>query len=79
MGTGYSVRTPQYRYTEWVGLQDPGLDSQKPDWDDLRDWGELYDLWEDPNETRNLYRQDEWRDTIELLSELLHGGWYEHN
>merc|ERR1712110_412648 len=76
---GYSVRTPQFRYTEWVGLQDPDLDTQRPDWDDIRDWGELYDLAGDPSETINLYREEEWRDTREMLSKILHGGWFEHN
>ena len=73
------MRTPKFRYTEWVGLQDPDLDTQRPDWDDIRDWGELYDLAEDPSETNNLYRVEEWRDTRQMLSKILHGGWFEHN
>ena len=52
---------------------------QRPDWDDTRDWGELYDLAGDPSETNNLYRLEEWRDTREMLSKILHGGWFEHN
>ena len=76
---GYSVRTPQFRYTEWVNLQDPELDTQQPDWGVYRDWGELYDLNEDPNETNNLYRLDEWHDTKKMLRKILHGGWFEHN
>ena len=73
------MRTAQYRYTEWVGLQDPELDTQRPDWGDIRDWGELYDLEEDPNETRNLYRLEEWNDTKNSLSKILHEGWFDHN
>ena len=76
---GYSVRTPQYRYTEWVSLQDPELDTQQPDWGAYRDWGELYDLWADPNETNNLYRLDQWHNTKKMLRKILHGGWFEHN
>ena len=76
---GYSVRTPQYRYTEWVSLLDPELDTQRPDWGAYRDWGELYDLWADPNETNNLYRIEEWHDTKKMLRKILHGGWFEHN
>ena len=73
------MRTPAFRYTEWVGFQDPDLDTQRPDWDDIRDWGELYDLAGDPSETNNLYRVEEWRDTRQMLSKILHGGWFEHN
>ena len=78
-GPGYSVRTPQYRFTEWVDLLDPELDTQQPDWGAYRDWGELYDLAEDPNETNNLYRLDQWQDTKNMLRRILHGGWHEHN
>ena len=73
------MRTPQFRFTEWVGLQDPGMDTQEPDWDSHRDWGELYNLEEDPNETNNLYRLEEWHDTVVLLRKTLHSGWLEHN
>ena len=79
LGAGYSVRTPQYRYTEWVDLQDPELDTQEPDWGTYMDWGELYDLGEDPNETNNLYRLDQWHDTKKMLRKILHRGWHEHN
>ena len=79
LGPGYSVRTPQYRFTEWVDLQDPELDTQQPDWGAYRDWGELYNLEEDPNETNNLYRLEEWHDTVILLRKTLRGGWLEHN
>ena len=73
------MRTPQFRFTEWVGIQDPDLDTQEPDWGSPRDWGELYNLEEDPNETNNLYRLEEWHDTVVLLRKTLHSGWLEHN
>ena len=73
------MRTPQFRYTEWVGLLDPDLDTQRPNWGDIRDWGELYDLAGDPSETHNLYRLEEWQDTVQMLSKILHEGWFEHN
>ena len=40
------MRTPQYRYSEYVRLQDPDLMTQEPDWDSPVGWGELYDLFE---------------------------------
>ena len=73
------MRTPQFRFTEWVGLQDPGMDTQEPDWDSQRDWGELYNLEEDPSETNNLYRLEEWYDTVVMLRKTLYGGWLDHN
>ena len=33
-----------------------GEETQAPDWANPEDWGELYDLWEDPQENVNLYR-----------------------
>ena len=53
------MRTERYRLTEWVYLRDEGQETQAPiwDWDQHADWGELYDLWEDPQENTNLYRR----------------------
>ena len=55
---GYTVRTRRYRFTEWVYVEDEGLETQAPIWDEDQhaDWGELYDLWTDPQENTNLYR-----------------------
>ena len=55
------------------------MDTQEPDWDSQRDWGELYNLEEDPSETNNLYRLEEWYDTVVMLSKTLRGGWLDHN
>ena len=56
--SGYTVRTRRYRYTEWVYVEDEGLETQAPIWEEAQhaDWGELYDLWSDPQENTNLYR-----------------------
>jgi len=76
---GYTVRTPQYRYSEYVRLQDPDLMTQEPDWDSPVGWGELYDLFEDPDETKNLYREQEMHDTKLMLRKILYAGWSEYN
>ena len=56
--SGYTVRTRRYRFTEWVYVEDEGLETQAPIWEEAQhaDWGELYDLWSDPQENTNLYR-----------------------
>ena len=58
------MRTEQYRYSEYVNLVDGDqelAETQAPDWTSPEDWGELYDLTNDPEETVNLvsslYRQ----------------------
>ena len=65
------MRTGQFRYSAsgagHVNLIDDGLERQQPDWTSPEDWGELYDLSEDPLKTRNLYRQEDL------------GGWSLHN
>merc|ERR1711936_1274130 len=76
---GYTVRTAQYRYSEYVNLIDGGLDTQQPDWESPEDWGELYHLTTDPLETRNLYRREDWAEVREQLQQILHVGWSQHN
>ena len=76
---GYTVRTAQYRYSEYVNLIDDGLESQRPDWTRPEDWGELYELTEDPLETRNLYRDEDWGDVKTMLQDILRQGWSFHN
>ncbi len=58
---GYSIRTEQYRYTEW----DP----------DGTRGRELYDYDTDPNETVNIANLPENAELITQLSEQLHAGW----
>jgi len=76
---GYTVRTPQFRYSEYVNLTDAGLESQAPDWTSPVDWGELFDLFNDPDEKINLYRDDDWLDTKIMLRKILYAGWSEYN
>ena len=58
---GISIRTKQYRYTEW------GIDG--------RHGRELYDYETDPNETVNIADLPENSGLVGHLSEQLHAGW----
>ncbi len=69
---GYSVRTDQLRYTEWVKFH--GTPKYQPDWS--KSYGvELYDHGKDPEENKNQANNPEYKDTVEELSKLLHSGW----
>jgi len=59
--TGNSIRTEQYRYTEWGKNGRNGI--------------ELYDYHADPNETVNIANLPENKELVEQLSEQLHAGW----
>ena len=76
---GYAVMTEEYRYTEWVSLTDFGLEEQTPNWGDPQDWGELYDMVNDPVESVNLFHSEDDQDTIDELKQALHKGWHSHN
>ena len=58
---GYSMRTEQYRYTEWGNNGERGR--------------ELYDYYADPNETVNIVDLPENEELVSHLSEQLHAGW----
>ena len=58
---GYSIRTEQYRYTEWGPEGSRGR--------------ELYDYDTDPNETVNIVDLPENSELVGHLSEQLHAGW----
>ena len=58
---GYTMRTEQYRYTEWGSKGSQGV--------------ELYDYYNDPNETVNIAPQSENKDLVEQLSNKLQAGW----
>ena len=58
---GYSMRTGQYRYTEWGNNGEHGR--------------ELYDYDADPNETVNIVNLPENKALVSHLSEQLHAGW----
>ena len=82
VGPGYTVRTEQYRYSEYVNLVNGDqqvADTQAPDWTSPEDWGELYDLASDPEETVNLYRIEEFHDVKLSLRKILYAGWTDHN
>ena len=76
---GYSVMTDKYRFTEWVGLNNGGLENQTPNWSDPKDFAELYDLKNDPQENINLIFNEEYQDVIFNMREVLHQGWEAHN
>ena len=52
-----------------------GEETQAPDWANPEDWGELYDLWEDPQENVNLYRSpfNLWRSVFTTLYPCVQG------
>ena len=58
---GYTMRTDQYRYTEWGKNGERGV--------------ELYDYMTDPHETVNIAHQPENKELIEQLSLKLQAGW----
>ena len=58
---GFSIRTEQYRYTEWGTNGELGQ--------------ELYDYDADPNETVNIANLPENAELVTNLSEQLHAGW----
>ena len=60
---GHSMRTTQYRYTEWGQNGERGR--------------ELYDYHADPNETVNIVDIPENEELVSNLSERLHAGWRE--
>ncbi len=58
---GYTMRTHQYRYTEWGNNGENGI--------------ELYDYQENPNETVNIIENPENKELVTDLSEQLQLGW----
>ena len=72
MVMGYSMRTPRYRYTEWVHFET--APHFKPKWD--RVYGvELYDHQIDPEENHNVASDDAYKVIVAGLSKQLHQGW----
>ena len=68
---GYSVRTQEYRYTQWIGFN---YTLSEPDWDDVRG-GELYDHVTDPDENYNVNEDPIYADVIDEMYQLLRDGW----
>ena len=69
---GYTMRTDQYRYTEWVEFSGPP--NYKPDWS--KRYGiELYDHKVDPYEDVNKANDASYANMRQNLSKQLHAGW----
>ena len=69
---GYSMRTDQYRYTEWVHFTGPPL--YQPKWN-VSYGTELYDHKRDPEENWNRADDPAYKDIRLTLSSQLHAGW----
>lgn len=68
---GYSMRTEQYRYTEWVRFDHKKI---KPIWTKVYA-SELYDHTIDPDENFNIVEIPELKSTVQILSKKLQLGW----
>ena len=73
---GYSIRTENYHYTEWVHitLAADGIDYE-PDWTNPCDHEELYDISVDPEENYNFYADSAYATIIADLSAKLQAGY----
>ena len=67
-GMGYSIRTRQYRYTEWY----KSYRSTRPRNEQLLIGAELYDYETDPAERRNLVKNKKYADVLKKHQKLLH-------
>ena len=72
---GYSMRTDQYRFTEWTGITYLGGNDYEPNWDEQKDHPELYDLVNDPEENYNLYNDQDYVQIKNQLRKKLRAGW----
>ena len=69
---GYTMRTHQYRYTEWVEFS--GAPDYSPIWNEM--FGtELYDHAKDPGENINIAMDPKNAMLVKRLSKQLHDGW----
>lgn len=68
---GYTIRTKQYRYTEWVGF---AYGNNKPLWNKLKAT-ELYDHAVDPAENYNIADSKQYTGIRAKLSAQLRKGW----
>ena len=77
---GYSIRTENYHYTEWIHIKmhDDEV-SWEPEWNKACNheelYSELYDLQQDPQENRNVFDVQEFEEIVLDLSKRLHLGW----
>ncbi|KAK6177882.1 hypothetical protein SNE40_012757 [Patella caerulea] len=70
---GYTVRTDQYRYTEWTRFN--GAPVFKPNYSRSLVGVELYDHVKDPQENVNLAHHHDKTDAVASLKKILHSGW----
>jgi iduronate 2-sulfatase len=61
---GYSMRTDQYRYTEWIEIKSRDVK-----------FTELYDLKNDPLSKENIVEKPELKDLVAKLHEMMLAGW----
>ena len=76
---GYTVRTAEFRFSEYVNLLNEETDLQVPAWDDIVQFGELYNLISDPQEDFNLYHNHDFHEIKIALRKVLHHGWSDYN
>ncbi|KAK6172188.1 hypothetical protein SNE40_015904 [Patella caerulea] len=69
---GYSIRTDQYRYTEWPGFSGPP--AYKPEWETMFG-AELYDHNSDPEENYNRADDPKYATIRNKLRDQLRTGW----
>lgn len=69
---GYTMRTDQYRYTEWVAFDD--APDYGPNWARLRA-AELYNNTADADENYNRADDGDYSSIRSYLSTMLHNGW----
>jgi len=68
---GYSIRTADYLYNEWIGYDSEFF---LADWDDVQA-RELYDLASDPDNEFNVVDDEEYADVVEVLATQIRLGW----
>jgi len=72
---GYTIRTKEWRYTEWVGITYYGDTNYSPDWENQQDWPELYSMTADPQENFNIASLPEYKEVVAELATRLREGW----
>lgn len=65
---GYSIRTENYRLTQWFRN---GYNTNTPYSEDNLEFTELYDYTKDPLETKNLANENQYKQTVEILHQKL--------
>jgi len=74
---GYSMRTAEWRYTEWVGITYHGHHNYSPDWSTRKGNPELYSMIDDPQENFNVAGELAYAEIVTELSKMLQAGWRE--